>query len=254
VFALSVACFAVLVPYELKRRDPLIEVRFFASAPFSGATAIAVCVFAGIAGFLFLNTLYLQDVRGLSPLHAGLYMLPMAAVMLVFAPISGRVVGRWGARPPMLAAGVALIAAAIMLTRITPDTPVAYLFTAYFLFGLGSALVNPPITNTAISGMPPSQAGVAAGIASTSRQVGSTLGVAVLGAVAGGAASGSLGRNFAAHTHPAWVIVAVLGVLVLILGALTTSRWALGTARRTAERFSDTPPRAARATYSYGSG
>jgi predicted MFS family arabinose efflux permease len=185
LFAFSGACFVALITYELRRAEPLLEMRFFRSVPFSGATAIAICVFAAIGGFLFLNTLYLQDVRGLSPLQAGLYLLPMAIMTLISAPLSGRLVGRRGARPSLLAAAVAMIVAALMLTRITPGTPAAYLLTAYFLFGLGAGLVNPPITNTAVSGMPPAQAGVAAAVASTSRQVGMALGVAVLGAVAG---------------------------------------------------------------------
>jgi hypothetical protein len=67
-----------------------------------------------------------------------------------------------------------------MLTRLTPTTSVGYLLAAYFVFGVGAGLANPPITNTALSGMPPSQAGVAAAIASTSRQVGMTPGVAVI--------------------------------------------------------------------------
>ena len=83
--------------------------RFFRSAPFSGASTIAVCAFAAEGGFLFLNTLYLQGVRHLSPFHAGLYMLPMAGMVLVFAPVSGRLVSRRGARPPLVIAGVALI-------------------------------------------------------------------------------------------------------------------------------------------------
>ena len=65
MFVLSIACFGPLIWYELRREEPLIEIRFFRSAPFSGASAIAVCVFAAIGGFLFLNTLYLQNVRGL---------------------------------------------------------------------------------------------------------------------------------------------------------------------------------------------
>ena len=64
--------------YELRRREPLVEMRFFRSAPFSGASTIAVCAFAALGGFLFLNTLYLQGVRHLSPFDAGLYLLPMA--------------------------------------------------------------------------------------------------------------------------------------------------------------------------------
>jgi MFS family permease len=164
-------------------------------------------------------------------------MLPMAAMIFVAAPISGRLVGARGARPSLVLAGAAEIAGALMLTRLTPHTSTAYLLVAYFVFGLGAGMVNPPISNTAVSGMPPSQAGVAAAVASTSRQVGMTLGVAVIGAIAGGTITGALGPGFAAATHPAWWVVAVLGAGVLVLGFLTTTPWAEETAERTAERF-----------------
>jgi EmrB/QacA subfamily drug resistance transporter len=243
LFALSLLSFTALIGYELRRREPLLEMRFFRSVPFSGASAIAVCAFAAQGGFLFLNTLYLQSVRGLSPFHAGLYMLPMAAMTFVCAPISGRLVGRRGARPSLVIAGVALIAGALMLTRLTPDTSPTYLLGAYFIFGLGAGMVNPPITNTAVSGMPPSQAGVAAGVASTSRQVGMTLGVAAIGAIAGGSIAASIGKGFAAATHPAWWVIAVLGLVVLCLGVITTTAWASRTAARTAEQFREPPRR-----------
>jgi EmrB/QacA subfamily drug resistance transporter len=241
LFALSAIAFVALVLYELRRREPLIEVRFFRSVPFAGASAIAVCVFASIGGFLFLNTLYLQGVRGLSPLDAGLYVLPMAAPMLVLAPISGRIVGSRGARIPLMLGGAALTVGALMLTRLTATTPVPYLFAAYVIFGAGASIVNPPITNTAVSGMPSSQAGVASAVASTSRQVGSTLGVAVLGAVAGGAASAALGSGFADATHAAWWITTALGATVLFLGYVTTTPWADQTARATAELLTEEP-------------
>jgi predicted MFS family arabinose efflux permease len=237
LFGGSLACFVGLVLYELRRDEPLIEMRFFRSAPFSGASAIAVLAFATLGGFLFLNTLYLQTVRGLSPLDAGLYMLPMAGMLVVFAPLSGALVGRVGSRPSLLFAAGALVISAVMLTRLSPSTPTGYLLGAYFLAGIGSGLVNPPITNTAVSGMPPSQAGVASAVASTSRQVGMTLGVAVIGAIAGGGVGGTIGRSFAAATHPAWWIIVGLGGAILVLGVLTTTRWADETARRTAERF-----------------
>jgi EmrB/QacA subfamily drug resistance transporter len=239
--AVSLAAFAGLVGYELRRREPLLEIRFFRSAPFAGASAIAVAVFMGIGGFLFLNTLYLQDVRGLSPLDAGLYTLPMAGVMLVVAPLSGRLTATRGSRLPLATGGVALIASAAILTRLTATTPFAVLVVAYALFGIGSGMINPPITNTAVSGMPPSQAGVAAAVASTSRQVGATLGVAVLGALAGDTAAGAIGRGFPAATHSSWWIVLALGVLVLVLALVTTTEWAADTARRTAERFAEDP-------------
>ena len=170
-----------LIAYEPRRDEPLLDLRFFRSAPFSGATVIAICAFAALGGFLFLNTLYLQDVRGYSALHAGLYLLPMAAMTLLLAPLSGRIVAARGPRLPLIVAGIATTAGGIMLTRLTRDSSVGYLVACYVVFGIGCGMVNAPITNTAVSGMPRSQAGVAAGIASTSRQVGSTLGVAVLG-------------------------------------------------------------------------
>jgi EmrB/QacA subfamily drug resistance transporter len=239
LFAASGVCFIALVLHELRRDQPLLEMRFFRSAPFSGASAIAILAFATIGGFLFLNTLYLQDVRGLSPLDAGLYMLPMAGMMLVFSPLSGRMTGRGSSRPSLVLGAGALIVAAVMLTRLTPSTPVGYLLGAYFLAGIGTGLVNPPITYTAVSGMPPSQAGVAAAIASTSRQVGMTLGVAVIGAIAAGGIAGAIGRGFATATHPAWWIIAGFGSAILVLGLLTTTRWANETAARTASRLQE---------------
>jgi EmrB/QacA subfamily drug resistance transporter len=237
VGALAVAAVALgaLIPYELRRREPLLEVRWFRSAPFSGASAIAVCAFAALGAFLFLNTLYLQDVRGLSPLRAGLCMLPMAAMVLVFAPLSGRLVGSRGARPPLLAAGVGLTASAAMLTQLRSDSSIAYVLIAYTVFGVGFGLVNPPITNTAVSGVPASQAGVAAAVASTSRQVGLTLGVALAGAIAGGSAALGGGIGFTAAAGPAWWMILADVAAVLVLAVVSTTRWAEATARRTAE-------------------
>jgi EmrB/QacA subfamily drug resistance transporter len=241
LFAFSLVAFAVLVRYELRRFEPLIEFRFFASAPFAGASAIAICAFAGLGGFLFMNTIYLQEVRHLSAFEAGLYTLPIAAMLLVVAPLCGRYMANHGSRGPLLVAGVALTVSPLLLTGLTPATGGGLLLVAYLLFGLGSGSVNPPITYTAISGMPPAQAGVAAAIASTCRQVGFTLGIAVIGAVAGASAAHGLGRGFAAATHPAWWIVVALGVTVLLLGALTTSSWANATARATASRLAPEP-------------
>jgi MFS family permease len=212
--------------------------------PFSGATTIAVCAFAAAGGFLFLNTLYLQGVRHLSPLHAGLYLLPMAGMVLVCAPVSGRLVARRGPRLSLIAAGAGLTVSSVMLTQLTPTTSTGYLLAAYLVFGIGWGLVNPPVTNTAVSEIPASQAGVASAIASTSRQVGMTLGVAVIGAIAGGALSGALGPSFAAATHAGWWICVGLGLVCLVLGWLTTTAWAEETARATAERFPETEPSA----------
>jgi len=140
-------------------------------------------------------------------------------------------------RPPKAATTVASSETSAPVERLSPTTSFGYLIVCYVIFGLGFGLVNPPITNTAVSGMPPSQAGVAAAVASTSRQVGQTLGVAVLGALAGGSIAGALGPGFAAATHSSWWIIFILGLVVLVLAVLTTSGWADETARDTAERL-----------------
>jgi EmrB/QacA subfamily drug resistance transporter len=235
LFALGLVAGAVFVRVERSRAEPLIDVRFFRSAPFSGATVIAVAAFASLGGFLFLNTLYLQDVRGYSALHAGLLTLPMAAMSVVFAPISGRLVGNRGPRLPLLVAGPAIALSALLLLRMSPDTPLVQLLAAYVVFGIGFGLVNAPISNTAVSGMPRAQAGVAAAVASTSRQVGSSLGVAVTGSLVAGAAASS----FTAASHAAWAVILGCGVAVFVLGLVSTGGWARGTAERTRELFEE---------------
>jgi EmrB/QacA subfamily drug resistance transporter len=231
------AALAILLPHELRTVDPLIEPRFFASRPFSAATVIAVAAFTAFGGFLFLNTLYLQEVRGLSPASAGLYTLPIAAMTLVCSPISGRVVGTYGVRGPLIAGGLGLGLGGLMLVSLSADTSLGWLLGAYTIFGLGFGAVNVPITNTAVSGMPPSQAGVAAAVATTSRQIGLTLGVAVVGAVATAGIGGSLHEELAAATHPGWWLVFALGAAIVALGLAASTPAARISAERTALRL-----------------
>jgi EmrB/QacA subfamily drug resistance transporter len=236
-FILAAVAATVLARYEPRRSDPLIDLRFFRSAQFTGATVIAISAFAALGGFLFLNTLYLQEVRGFSPIHAGLYTLPMAAMTIVAAPLSGRVVGARGPRLPLIVAGITMTAAALMLTGLTAHTSTGWLLLTYFVFGIGFGTVNAPITNTAVSGMPRAQAGVAAGVASTSRQIGQSLGVAIMGSAVISALAGPLRIGFPHASHVGWWIIAGCGALVLSVGLLTSGEWARGTADRTAARI-----------------
>ncbi|MEU6752353.1 MFS transporter [Spirillospora sp. NPDC046719] len=241
VAALSLAGF---VRHALRTPEPLIDLRFFRSVPFAGATVIAVSEFAALGGFMFLNALYLQDVRGMSALHAGLYLLPMAAMSAVFAPLSGRLVGSRGPRPSLVVAGAATLASAVLIAAFDAETHDATLFIAYVLFGIGFGMVNSPITNTAVSGMPRAQAGVAAAVASTSRQVGQALGVAVIGAVLAAGTSGarSGGAGFVDAARPAYWVLAGCAAVVLVLGVLTTGRRAARSAERTAALFETAEP------------
>ncbi|MFB8754727.1 MFS transporter [Streptomyces nigra] len=233
---LALAALVALLLHEPRRAEPLIDLRFFRSAPFSGATVIAVSAFAALGGFLFLSTLYLQNVRGLDALHAGLWMLPMAALCFVCAPLAGRVVGNRGPRLPLLIAGLSMTVSGVLFAAFEAETSDVTLVLGYVLFGLGFGFVNAPITNTAVSGMPRAQAGVAAAVASTSRQLGQALGVAVVGAVlASGVGTAAYRTAFVTAARPAWWIVATCGLLVLLVGLLTTGPWARNTAARTAD-------------------
>ncbi|MEU3275689.1 MFS transporter [Streptomyces antibioticus] len=242
--AVALAALIGLLCHEPRRAEPLIDLRFFRSAPFSGATVVAVSAFAGLGGFLFLSTLYLQNVRGLDALHAGLWMLPMAVPTFLCAPLSGRLVGTRGPRLPLAIAGSAMTASALLFAAFDAETSNVTLFLGYVLFGIGFGFVNAPITNTAVSGMPRSQAGVAAAVASTSRQLGQTLGVAVVGAVlAAGVTTAAYRETFVSAAVPGWWILTACGALVLTVGVLTTGPWGRRTADRTAKRLAETDVR-----------
>ena len=234
-FALAGSSLVALLVYEPRRHEPLIDMRFFRSVPFASATVIAVCAFASLGGFLFLNTLYLQDVRGLTPLQTGLDTLPMALTAMVLSPLSGRIVGRHSSRRPLVVAGVATLVSCVMLERISPSTSFTWLFSSYVVFGVGVGLVNPPITNAAVSGMPRAQAGVAAGIASTSRQIGQTLGVAIVGALVTSKIGRALHVNIAEASRAGWWTLFGFGALIAVLGFVATSPRALASAARTAQ-------------------
>ena len=219
----SAASLIVFLWHEPRQKEPLVDLRFFHSVPFTSATLLGVCAFASFAGFLFLNALYLQRGRGFSAFHTGLCTLPLAATMMICSPLSGKLVASYGTRPSLLASGAGFVLSTLLLTSLTITTPLFVLLLAYALFGVGLGMVNPAITTNAVAGMPLAQAGVAAAIASTSRQVGAALGVAVAGTVVNaGRASQS---NFTQATHPIWWIMTGCGVVVVVLGWIANTAW-----------------------------
>ncbi|MFL6113866.1 MAG: MFS transporter [Catenulispora sp.] len=242
VFAVALASVVGFVRYEMRREQPLIDPRFFGSLPFAGATLMAISGFLALSGFLFMNTLYLQEALGYSALKAGLLTLPIAVASMLGGPRSGRYVANHGARAPLILAGVLFSVSALMLTGLSPTTPVALLLAAYTVLGVAFGALNPPITNTAVSGMPRAQAGVAAAVASTSRQVGQTLGVAVIGSVVVARATGPARTGLPAASHAGWWILVGCGLTVLVLGMLTTGKRAAATAVRTAARLTEPEP------------
>jgi EmrB/QacA subfamily drug resistance transporter len=232
LFAVAVLALVGAAIYESQRREPFIDPRFFRSIPFTGAVVIAICAFAALGGFLFLATLYLQDVLGFSPLQAGLRLLPAAAGMAVCAPVSGAIIARRGTRVPMLIGGVALTLSTAALARVTGPGTGRLLILAIELFGVGFGFVNAAITATALAGVPRAQSGVAGGISSASRQVGQSLGVAIVGAILTAGLRGPMRTGFVAASHADWWLMAGCGYLILVLGVITTSQRALSTAAK----------------------
>jgi EmrB/QacA subfamily drug resistance transporter len=237
LFVAAVAALLTFIRQESRRREPLLDLRFFRSVPFSSATVLALSAFSCFSGFLFLNALYLQQVRGFSAFHTGLFTLPLALTMIICAPWSGRLVGNHGTRLPLLAAGVGFLLSTLMLTKLNQQTSAVWLLVAYALFGIGLGMVNPAITNSAVAGMPLSQAGVAAAIASTSRQVGAAIGVAVSGTVV--AMSHARGSDFTTATHAIWWVMTACGAAVLLLGFASNTAWARTSTEQVAHLFEE---------------
>lgn len=233
VLAIALLAFAGFLRYESRRVDPFIDLRFFRSIPFASATVTAVCAFASWGAFLFMMSLYLQGFRGFSALNTGLLYLPIAVGALIFSPLSGRLVGRFGSRPSLLASGVLLTAATTMLSLLSAHTPVWALVCIFAVFGIGFSMVNAPITNAAVSGMPTDRAGAASAVASTSRQIGVSLGVALCGSVAAAALSDPR-ADFTVAARPLWLVCATLGLVIFGLGIFSTSARAIRSAERLA--------------------
>lgn len=231
-FLVAIVAGTVLARYERRRAEPLLDPRLFASVPFTGAVLAAIVGYSAFGGFLFLNTLYLQDVRGLSPFDAGLMTLPMALTVAVISPISGRLVGSYGPRPSLLVTAIAFTLSGAVLLSTDASTPYAVLVLAYVSFGAGFGMLNPPITNTAVSGLPRAQAGVAAAVASMSRQVGSSLGVAIYGAVVSTRMVGPVETGLPDASRLGWWLMIAVGIAMGVLAVWTTT----DQARRTSEQ------------------
>ncbi len=235
LFVAAAILFAAFLRYEPRRKDPLLDLRFFRSMPFSTAAVTGCCAYSCFAAFLFLNALYLQQVRGLSAFRTGLYTLPLAVLLMVCAPLSGRMVGSWGPRPSLMAAGAGFLGSTLLLTNLSGETAFLMLMLSYVLFGVGLGMVNPAITNSAVAGMPLAQAGVAAAIASTSRQVGAALGVAIAGTVVSARhvdVNHTYGVSFVRATHPIWWAMVACGALILVFGWVSSTSWSRASVAR----------------------
>lgn len=217
-FGVAAAAVPAFLWWENRTDEPLLAPSFFRSRPFSAAVVSAVVAFSATSGFLFVITLYLQQARGFEPLQAGLLIVPLALMVAICAPVSGRLVGAFGPAPSLMIAGSVMAVAGLLLSVIELDTPLWYLMIAFAVYGTGFGIVNTPITNAAVSGLPKDQAGTAAAVTSTARQVGNSLGAAVFGSLLVSRMGTAGVAGFADAAQPAWWMLAGAGLVIVLAG------------------------------------
>ncbi|BAH31920.1 putative drug resistance efflux protein [Rhodococcus erythropolis PR4] len=207
------AALAAFVRVESRKSEPLMDPSLFRHRPFTAAVLGAIVVFVALNATLLLGTFYLQQAREMTPAAAGAMTLPMAVAATICAPLSGILVGRFGARLPLLIAGSFTALGGLCLVSLDNSTGTSTLLVAYLFLGIGFGFSNAPITNTAVNGLPRSQAGLAGGITSSARQFGAALGVAL----AGGMIAGSAQSDIDEASRAGWILVVACGLVVLVI-------------------------------------
>jgi EmrB/QacA subfamily drug resistance transporter len=181
----GIAAIAVFIWHEARSDHPSLDVRLFRDARLSSAAAAIALVFFAMGGVYFFIGFYTQNVRGFSPLHAGLLTIPLAAGSLLFSTRSARLVARFGAKAVCTTGLLVMSCALIGYHFLSTGTPVWLLELAFLVQGCGMGLVMPSATEGVMSVVPRERGGAGSAITNTSRQVAVALGVAVLGSVLG---------------------------------------------------------------------
>jgi EmrB/QacA subfamily drug resistance transporter len=174
---------ALFVAAELVRAEPMLDLRLFRRPAFLGASLAAVAISASLFSVILYITLYLQNILGYSPFQAGLRFLPLTLLVLLVAPIAGRLSERVPVRV-LLGAGLGLVTASLaLMTNVAPSSDWTALLAGFIVGGAGSGLTNPALASAAIGTIEEERAGVGSGVNNTARQVGIAAGIAALGAI-----------------------------------------------------------------------
>src|SRR5262249_21804002 len=183
LFAIALISLAAFVAIEPRRRAPIVDFAFFRSVSYFGANVVAFIVSFVMFATFFSLALYMQDILHYSPLQTGLRFLPTTATVMVAGPISGRLADRIGPRVLMTGVLTAVSASMFWLSGITTHSSYGFLVVSFALMGLGIGFVMSPMTTAAMNSVDRAKAGVASGILNMTRMIGSTFGVAALGAL-----------------------------------------------------------------------
>jgi EmrB/QacA subfamily drug resistance transporter len=209
IVALLLAAAALLVAFavvELRRDQPMLDLRLFRVPTFTGAQIVAFSIHASMFSMFLYIVLYMQNVLGYTPLETGLRFLPVSLLSFLAAPIAGKLAERYPVRA-FLTAGLWLIGFGLLeMHGVKPSDDWTTLLPGFILAGIGIGFVNPPLATAAIGVVEPRRSGAASGINSTARQVGTAVGIAGLGAIlqsklSHGLGAGSLGGPAAAAAY-----------------------------------------------------
>ena len=180
---LAAVTLVAFVAWQRRVAEPLLDVRLFANPRFTAASSTVMVLFFALFGFLFLSTQYLQFVLGYSPSAAGVRVLPYAAAMIVFAPLSSKLVARLGTKR-VATAGMLLFSAGLAVAAtVTTSTGYGRLGIALVLMGAGMGLAGAPATESIMGSLPPARANIGSAVNDTTRELGGALGVAIVGSI-----------------------------------------------------------------------
>jgi EmrB/QacA subfamily drug resistance transporter len=180
VAAVGIALFVVL---ELRQRIPMLDLTLFRSGTFTGANLVAILVTLAMFGIFVFFPIYMQTFRGWSPVQAGAALLPWTVLIVIFAPIAGKLSDRVGSRWLMAAGMTTVAACCLVLSTVNLHSSFWHMLPAFILGGLGMSFVMTPMSAAAMGAAPVDKAGVASGVLNTFRQVGVALGIAITGAI-----------------------------------------------------------------------
>jgi EmrB/QacA subfamily drug resistance transporter len=182
-FGLSAVLLVAFVLWERHTPTPMLDITFFHNPRFSAASVALMLTFFAMLGSLFLLTQFMQSVLGYSALETGVRLLPMAAVQMVVAPLSAKVVERVGSKV-VVATGLTVAGVGLLIaSRLTAGASYPEVLVSLVVLAAGLALVMPPATESIMGSLPPAKAGVGSAVNDTTREIGAALGVAVLGSV-----------------------------------------------------------------------
>jgi EmrB/QacA subfamily drug resistance transporter len=223
-FAVAAASLVAFVQLERNHRLPMLELALFRNKAFSGANAVMLLVGLAMFGIFFYVSLYVQQILGFSAIQAGASFLPWTLLIILLAPQAGRLSDRIGPRPFVTAGMVILSGAMIVFSRMGLHESFWGLLPGMLLGGVGMSAAMAPVTAAAMQSVRPDKAGVGSAVLNSMRQVGGSMGIAIMGAIV--AASTSAGRRpdptgFMNGFHHALETAAVLTLLGAVIAALT---------------------------------